>query len=1150
MIISEKDLKNKFGRATFEKGQYYYAMGRVNPLRFTSFSDTHLKIETEVQGSRKPPYAVQITLRYNQQGDVAIAGDCACPMGYPCKHVVAALLALQKDRPSNPLSDAASSTMDADRLKNIEISQENKMASSKNPSFEHWIKQVETLLTPAPSIIESNSPYRLLYRLRAKTYGAPGLTLDLILARSLKKGGYSGYKIFSAATESHYKALLAIDHAILHRLEILRRATHRLRGDVYQSIYDLADQLDPDIFADILKTGRCYWNADPTPLLLTVGESKRGQLVWELADNGEQRLSCQIQDETVTVLPLLPLWYLQLSTGLCGLLETGLAPALSKSFLFAPPLLPQDTPKLRQLMTQRLKQPEKVLPVPRPLVRLPVEPTTLKPKLWLWGCEPYNPYFDLDWITQDACIPLGRVSFLYDAIEVQLSDPAEIYSVDREKNQLRVFSRQFEQERAYIDTLLQPGIHFFAEQYPHLIDSEIRPHDFLIGQIGDEASQKDFLYGSVPKLKALKWEVIVDPSFPVEYRVSVDEWYSDLQETSDHNWFDLELGFVLNDQKINLLPLLVQLIEQNPSEFTAQSLQDAANKSYVVALPDGQSVEIPGQRIQGILAILSELHDRKSLNANGKLSVTRWRAPQLIGLEKAMQTTQVRWLGAERLQKLSEKLTQFTSITPVKIPKTFKGKLRDYQKQGVDWLGFLREYQLGGILSDDMGLGKTVQTLAHILVEKEAKRLNHPCLIVAPTSLMGNWKQEAEQFSPSLKVLTLQGQFRKTLFDDLKTADIVLTTYPLLVRDQEVLAPHQYEMIILDEAQYAKNANTQAYQILQQLSANHRLCLTGTPMENHLGELWSLFNFLSPGLLGSSKQFAQVFRTPIEKQNDRARQKSLHQRIHPYMLRRTKEAVVLELPPKTEIVHSIELEDKQRDLYESIRLSMTSKLSQVIQEKGLAKSQIWILDALLKLRQTCCDPRLLPLKQAKMVKQSAKLNFLLEMLPKLIEEGRKILLFSSFTSMLTLIEEALREQSIEYVKLTGATRDRETPIQAFQKSAVPIFLISLKAGGTGLNLTAADTVIHYDPWWNPAAELQATDRAHRIGQTKPVFVYKLVTVGTVEEKILSMQQKKKALLDNLFEAKKTTKVVITKEDLNFLFKPITAMDEVDMAEFA
>jgi len=308
-------------------------------------------------------------------------------------------------------------------------------------------------------------------------------------------------------------------------------------------------------------------------------------------------------------------------------------------------------------------------------------------------------------------------------------------------------------------------------------------------------------------------------------------------------------------------------------------------------------------------------------------------------------------------------------------------------------------------------------------------------------------------------------------------------------------------------------------------------------MENHLGELWSQFHFLMPGLLGDEKQFKQLFRKPIENEGDQARQQQLNKRLAPFMLRREKALVVKELPDKTEIISHVALSGQQRQLYETIRVAMNEKVRQEIDKKGIARSQIIILDALLKLRQVCCDPRLLKLEAVKKVKHSAKLDLLMELLPDMIIEGRRILLFSQFTSMLSLIEDELVKRKIDFVKLTGQTKDRATPINRFQNKEVPLFLISLKAGGAGLNLTAADTVIHYDPWWNPAVETQATDRAHRIGQTKKVFVYKLIVSGTLEEKINQLQQKKKALADALFgDAKQTT--ALTEQDIQALFEPL------------
>jgi SNF2 family DNA or RNA helicase len=387
---------------------------------------------------------------------------------------------------------------------------------------------------------------------------------------------------------------------------------------------------------------------------------------------------------------------------------------------------------------------------------------------------------------------------------------------------------------------------------------------------------------------------------------------------------------------------------------------------------------------------------------------------------------------------------------------------------------------------------------------------------VAPTSLMANWRHEAARFTPDLRVLTLHGPQRKADFGRTGAHELVLTTYPLLARDREALMAQPFHLVVLDEAQTIKNPRTGAAQVARTLDTRHRLCLTGTPMENHLGELWSLFHFLSPGFLGDQQQFRRQFRIPIEQRGDGERRDALQRRIAPFLLRRTKQAVASELPEKIEVVRTVALDDGQAALYESVRAAMDRKIRDALDSKGLARSHITILEALLKLRQICCDPRLLKLERAPRAVRSAKLDLLLEMLPELLDEGRRILLFSQFTSMLGLIETELERLGIGYSKLTGQTRKREAAIERFRSGEVPLFLISLKAGGVGLNLTEADTVIHYDPWWNPAAEVQATDRAHRIGQTSTVFVYKLVTEQTVEERILALQARKAALARGIY----------------------------------
>ena len=498
------------------------------------------------------------------------------------------------------------------------------------------------------------------------------------------------------------------------------------------------------------------------------------------------------------------------------------------------------------------------------------------------------------------------------------------------------------------------------------------------------------------------------------------------------------------------------------------------------------------------------------------------------------------WAGADALRDMVRQLSGHAQLPDIPVPASLQARLRPYQQHGLNWLQFLGRHGLGGILADDMGLGKTLQTLAHVLVEKEAGRLTRPALVVAPVSLMGNWRREAERFTPGLRTLVLHGKERHESAGQMAAHDLVIVPYSLLQRDRERWLDQPWHLVVLDEAQNIKNASTHAAQVVGELNTRHRLCLSGTPMENHLGELWSLFHFLMPGFLGSQTRFKQLFRTPVEKFGDSGRLAQLRSRITPFMLRRTKGEVATELPDKIESVTSIELSGKQADLYETIRLSTEKSVRQALSEKGLARAQIQILDALLKLRQVCCDPRLVPLASARKVSQSAKLEHLMAVLPEMLAAGRRVLLFSQFTSMLALIEEALEAHGgLTWAKLTGQSQHRDTIIERFTSGQVPLFLISLKAGGTGLNLPQADTVIHYDPWWNPAVEDQATGRAHRIGQKNQVFVYKLVAQGTIEERILALQERKAALAESMYSGSVARREpLFTESDVAELLKPL------------
>ncbi len=508
----------------------------------------------------------------------------------------------------------------------------------------------------------------------------------------------------------------------------------------------------------------------------------------------------------------------------------------------------------------------------------------------------------------------------------------------------------------------------------------------------------------------------------------------------------------------------------------------------------------------------------------------------MAALEQAGIAAGLVWRGGEALRALGKQLRDRGGNPGVKIPKWFNADLRPYQQRGVDWLQFLREAGLAGVLADDMGLGKTVQTLAHLAVEHQARRLTLPALVICPTSVVGNWVREAARFAPRLRVLALQGNDRKNRFDEIADSHIVISTYPLLTRDEDILTGEDWHSVILDEAQTVKNPAASMAGVVRRLRAGQRLCLTGTPMENHLGELWALFDFMMPGFLGSQRDFANRFRTPVEKHGDVEVHAALAKRVAPFLLRRTKAEVANDLPPRTDIMENIQMQPPQRAVYEAIRLAMHAKVQAAIEAQGLAKSGIVILDALLKMRQACCDPRLLKLPSAGKHKPgSAKLDRLMDLMTTLLEEGRSILLFSQFTSMLTLIEQEVKQLGIEYVTLTGDTKDRRTPVDKFQAGKVRLFLVSLKAGGVGLNLTAADTVIHYDPWWNPAVENQATDRAHRIGQKRAVFVHRLITENSIEEKMETLKARKSALSDGILSGTGANALKMTQDDVEMLF---------------
>src|SRR5688572_16894050 len=461
--------------------------------------------------------------------------------------------------------------------------------------------------------------------------------------------------------------------------------------------------------------------------------------------------------------------------------------------------------------------------------------------------------------------------------------------------------------------------------------------------------------------------------------------------------------------------------------------------------------------------------------------------------------------------------------------------VRPYQKHGVAWMEFLRSNGFGGILADEMGLGKTLQTLAFLKTVIERKRERLPSLIVCPTSLVFNWVAEARKFTPELKVLAVQGSQRQHLFPEVQNADLVVTSYALIRRDAEQYRQFEFDTVVLDEAQHIKNRQTQNAQAVKAIRGRNRIVLTGTPIENSVLDLWSIFDFLMPGYLGSATDFKERYEVPIARENNAEAKARLARRIRPFLLRRLKSEVAKDLPEKIEQVSFCELTAEQQEVYKQVLESSRQEISKAVGTQGLQKSRMVILTALLRLRQVCCDLRLLKLEKATET-NSGKVELFAELLQEVIDGGHRVLVFSQFTEMLALLKAHLAEQEIAFSYLDGSTRDRQRVVEEFQTAEnLPVFLISLKAGGVGLNLTAADTVIHFDPWWNPAVEAQATDRAHRIGQTRVVTSYKLITRGTVEEKILNLQNKKRELIQSTLAGEEQMSSGLTWEELHELF---------------
>ena len=578
----------------------------------------------------------------------------------------------------------------------------------------------------------------------------------------------------------------------------------------------------------------------------------------------------------------------------------------------------------------------------------------------------------------------------------------------------------------------------------------------------------------------------------------------EIEVTTGIDWFELHGKVQFEDMHIDLPQLLAAL---KKGENT-------------VVLGDGSLGMLPEAWLKkyGLLAGMGKAE-------NGHLKFER----NQLGLLDALLAAQPEARCDAAFSKIRKELQNFEGIKAADPPKEFQGELRGYQREGLGWLHFLRRFGFGGCLADDMGLGKTVQVLALLDARRQETRQPMPNLVVVPKSLIFNWQAEAARFTPHLRVLDHTGLTRKKPGAHFQDYDLVLTTYGTLRRDALEFKDCLFDYCILDEAQAVKNAKSESAKAARLLQASHRLTVTGTPIENHLGELWSQFEFLNPGMLGQ----ASVFQLAGARAPEPETRELLAKALRPFLLRRTKEQVAKDLPQKTEQTLYAEMEPAQRKLYDELRDHYRLSLLGKIERDGIAKSKIQILEALLRLRQAACHPGLIDKKRS--AEPSAKLDLLLPQLNEVLQEGHKALVFSQFTSMLAILRDRLDQDKIPYEYLDGRTRDRGAKVEHFQTDPFcKLFLISLKAGGLGLNLTAAEYVFLLDPWWNPAVEAQAIDRTHRIGQTCPVFAYRLIVKDTVEEKVLELQSKKRALADAILNADNSLIRNLGREDLELL----------------
>jgi len=1081
---------------SIQRGRAYYKDGRVWNVELVNEREAICLIEGDSD-------EYEIAIEVDKKGQLLF--DCDCPFaneGNFCKHMVAAALEL-KDYLNEEGND-----YDEDEGKPIPLTPQ---------ASQNWQKKLGETLAIMPRKTSSPNVSRyvaavILERSRMAMYGygsanySYSLVPFIIKANEwygLTKGENKSLQEINEYLETNKKWIKAgermfqqvnsagclnINHDGITFLNILSNMMRYGIGTSNMSMFlSMLAKLDVPIFLGSFYPDkverRVYILPDPVDVKIDMHSDETKLTLQAGYEQDGQFNHIHNQVETISINPA---WVM---------MDDRIAQIHNAQVLSILPSFPIEIPagQVDDFREQYFARIAQLLPIKSDLVQWIDIKADLIPRLYLHDDKRSNPG-DKDNILR------ADLRFGYGEYELPLAKE-ESYSVETipdSWNLIRVH-RQPQREEHFYQLLTDPTYRLKRAGTPHpygTLELRARAHPF------------DFLLHTIPLLTQTGFEIYGADDLKLG-KINRATATLRVNITSGIDWFDLKTIVEFGDQQIAF-----------------HDVRKALKRGeHYIKLTDGSVGQIPAEWLEKYKHLWNLAEETED-----GFRVSDFHLPLLDSLLEEDATLQ---MPADLIQR-RERFRNFERIAPQPLPKGFTGELRPYQKHGFDWLHFLKEYKFGGILADDMGLGKTVQVLTYLQSQQEQTPVKKATLLVVPKSLIANWQRESEKFTPSLRFLEYMGNFRSkntAIFDEY---DVVLTTYGTMLRDIEILRGYTFSHIILDESQAIKNPLAKSAKAARLLHGEHRIVMTGTPVENNTFELWSQFAFLNPGLLGNMDYFKHAFANPIESGGDEKAMATLKNLVYPFILRRTKEQVAPELPPRTERIVYTDMDTAQKKFYTQTREKYRAELLGLIESEGMNDARFKILEGLLRLRQIAIHPALVDKKYKG---ESPKFEILLETLETLQAENHKALIFSQFVETLKLVKKELDARKIKYMYLDGKTQNRQAKVDEFQTNdSIPFFLISLKAGGVGLNLTAADYVIHLDPWWNPAVEMQASDRAHRIGQDKPVFVYKIIARDTVEEKILQLQEKKRALVKSIISSEASFFKSLTQDDVKALFE--------------